>query len=139
MLLNRAPKRANWYLPNKSDKTCCFDIPSNWFKASAKSLMIPMKFPLFWLTMASRSMPNLATFSRADFAGLISDARPDLRAFAPSAAETPPSRIAVSKTAMSSTVPPRPLMTGATLGMASERSSMLVTVWFSTAFRKLIF
>ena len=63
-------------------------------------------------------MPNFATSSLAILVGAIKLDRPDLSAFAPSAADTPPSRMAVSKTAKSCTLPPSPLITGATRGIA---------------------
>ena len=46
--------------------------------------------------------------------------------------------MAASITAMSSTDPPRPLITGATLGIAAARSCNVTTVWFSTIFKKSI-
>ena len=39
---------------------------------------------------------------------------------------------------MSRTSPPRPLITGATLGIAADKSCKETTVWFSTIFKKLI-
>ena len=39
---------------------------------------------------------------------------------------------------MSRTSPPRPLITGATLGIAAAKSCKETTVWFSTIFKKLI-
>ena len=71
--------------------------------------------------------------------GLIIDARPDFNALAPSDALIPPSFIAVRKNARSSTFPPSCLTTGAALGIAIVKSSIERTVWFSTAFKKLIF
>ena len=53
-------------------------------------------------------MPNPLNFSTATFVGLIKDASADLRAFAPSDALIPPSRIAVKYNAKSCTLPPRP-------------------------------
>ena len=67
------------------------------------------------------------------------DARPDFSALAPSPASIPPSFIAVIKNARSSTLPPSCLTTGAAIGIAVVRSSILVTDWFSTALRKSIF
>ena len=79
--------------------------------------------------------PIEAKLSDARLVGLIKDARPDFKAFAPFSALTPPSRIAVIMTARSSTLPPRPLTTVATLGMATDMSSIVRIVWFSTALR----
>ena len=70
--------------------------------------------------------------------GLINAASPDFNAFAPCAASIPPSFIAVRKNAKSSTVPPSCLMTGAAFGIAIVKSSIFNTVWFSTAFKKVI-
>ena len=70
--------------------------------------------------------------------GLIKEARPDFNALAPCSAETPPSCIAARNTAISCTSPPKPLITGATLGIAAAKSCNVTTVWFSTMFKKLI-
>ena len=70
--------------------------------------------------------------------GLIRDARPDFNALAPSDALIPPSFMAVKKNAKSFTSPPSCFTTGAALGIAVVMSSRDTTVWFSTAFRKLI-
>ena len=66
------------------------------------------------------------------------DARPDLIAFAPSAALIPPSRIAVIYSVRSSTSPPNAFTTVPARGIASVISCRLVLVAFSAAFRKLI-
>ena len=47
--------------------------------------------------------------------------------------------MAVRKKARSSTSPPSCLTTGPALGTAMVKSSMLTTVWFSTAFKKSVF
>ena len=83
-------------------------------------------------------MPKPFIISFALSVGLIRDARPDLSAFAPSDALTPPSFIADRKNARSLTSPPNCLTTGAALGIAVVISSRDTTVWFSTAFKKLI-
>ena len=82
--------------------------------------------------------PMPASMSLAFLLGLINDARPDLSALAPSDALMPPSFMAVKKNAKSSTDPPSCLTTGPALGIASVKSSIDTTVWFSTAFKKLI-
>ena len=83
-------------------------------------------------------MPNPANISVATLVGLIRDAIADLIAFAPSAALTPPSFIAVRYRAKSFTSPPNALITGPAFGIASVKSARLVDVWFSTALRKSI-
>ena len=83
-------------------------------------------------------IPKPLSISLATPVGLISDARPDFRALAPSDALIPPSRIAVSKKARSSTSPPSCLTTGPAFGTAIVRSAIDVIVWFSTAFKKSI-
>ena len=83
-------------------------------------------------------MPKPESILVAFEVGLMSDARPDFRALAPSDALIPPSRIAVRKNAKSLTSPPSCWITGAAFGIAVVRSSIDVTVWFSTALRKLI-
>ena len=98
-----------------------------------------MKLPLLSDAIFCKSMPKDAAVADAAFVGEIKLARPDFRALAPSAALTPPSRIAVNSTARSSMLPPSPLIVGATRGIASVISSRLVMVWFSTAFRKFVF
>jgi hypothetical protein len=82
--------------------------------------------------------PKPANISLAFLLGLINDARPDLSALAPSDALIPPSFIAVKKNAKSSTDPPSCFITGPALGIATVKSSIDTTVWFSTALRKLI-
>ena len=107
--------------------------------AVPKSVIIPIMSPLFLATRASMSMFIKAICSLALFVGLIKEARPDLRPLAAFSAVTPPSRIAVIITAKSSTSPPSPLTTVATLGIARDMSSIVKIVWFSTAFKKSIF
>ena len=87
------------------------------------------------LIFIPRSPKNFEDFSD----GLIREAKPDFSAFAPSDALIPPSFIAVRKNAKSSTVPPSCLTTGPAFGIAIVRSSIDVTDWFSTAFKKSIF
>ena len=76
--------------------------------------------------------------SFATFVGLMIDANADFKAFAPSDALIPPSRIAVRYSAKSCTSPPKAFTTGPAFGIASTKSARLVDVWFSTALRKLI-
>ena len=100
---------------------------------------MPLTSPLFASTIPfifiPRSERNLADFSE----GLIKEARPDFNALAPSDALIPPSFMAVRKKAKSSTSPPSCLTTGPAFGIAIVKSSIAVMVWFSTAFKKLIF
>ena len=88
--------------------------------------------------MSVNDIPNPANISFATLVGLIKDASPDFKALAPSDALIPPSLIAVKYNAKSSTLPPRPLIIGPALGIASTKSLRVVDVWFSTAFKKLI-
>ena len=83
-------------------------------------------------------MPSPLSMSFAFVLGLIKDASPDLRAFAPSDAFTPPSFIDVIKNAKSFTSPPNCWIIGATFGIAVVMSSRDNTVWFSTEFKKSI-
>ena len=107
--------------------------------AFAKSITMPFTSPLLDSTIPFRLIPKPFMNSDAFSVGLISDARPDLSALALSDALIPPSFMAVRKKARSSTSPPSCLITGPAFGMAIVKSSMEVTVWFSTAFKKLIF
>ena len=100
---------------------------------------MPFKFPALLSTMPFMLMPISARNSLVFFAGLMMDASPDLSALAPSDALIPPSFIAVIKNARSSTDPPSCFTTGPAFGIAIVKSSIDKTVWFSTAFRKLIF
>ena len=81
-------------------------------------------------------IPNFCICSFAAFVGLINLAKPDLIAFAPCSAVTPPSLIAVIITARSLISPPRPLTTGATRGMAAAMSCIVKIVSFSVTLRK---
>ena len=95
--------------------------------------------PLFASTIPLILIPRLPRNALALAEGLIKDARPDLSAFAPSDALMPPSFIAVRKNARSSTFPPSCFTTGPAFGIATVKSSIDTTVWFSTALRKSIF
>ena len=132
-------RRANWNFPNNCSIDLALLSGSSLSRAFAKSITIPFTSPLLESTMPLRLMPKPCINSEAFSVGLISEARPDLRALAPSDALIPPSFMAVRKKARSSTSPPSCLITGPALGIAMVKSSMEVTVWFSTAFRKLIF
>ena len=107
--------------------------------ACANSTTVDLMSPLFDSTMPLILTPKSAKNADAFLLGLINDARPDFKAFAPSDALIPPSFIAVIKNARSSTSPPSCLMTGAAFGIAIVKSSIFKTVWFSTALRKSIF
>ena len=100
--------------------------------------MVPFRLPAFRLTMPTISTPIAPSSSLATLVGLISRPSEDFRALAPSEALTPPSFMAARKNARSFTSPPRALITGATFGMAVVTSSSATTVWFSTAFKKLM-
>ena len=63
--------------------------------AFCNSNIVPVKFPALFVTIPPRSIPNPANISLATLVGLISDAKDDLIAFAPSDALIPPSFIAV--------------------------------------------
>ena len=139
MLRNSAFIRLYWCLPNSLEDKTSWSGPAIPLNASANSVIKPMKLPRLLLAIFSRSIPNPWATSRACLVGAIRLAKPDFRALAPSAAPTPPSRIAVKRTERSSMLPPRPLMVGATRGIADVMSSRLVTVWFSTALRKFVF
>ena len=106
--------------------------------ACAKPTTVLLISPLFASTIALILIPRSESIPAAFLDGLIKDARPDLSAFAPSDALMPPSFIAVIKNAKSSTLPPSCLTTGPAFGIATVKSSILRTVWFSTAFKKLI-
>ena len=108
-------------------------------KACANPTTIPFISPLFASTSPLILIPRLPINFAALSDGLINDARPDLSALAPSDALIPPSFIAVRKNARSSTEPPSCLITGAAFGIATVKSSIESSVWFSTALRKLIF
>ena len=139
MFWNRAPILAYWYLPNTLDSSTCWSGPESFCNALENSVISPMKSPLFSWAIFFMLMPYDSATADAALVGDIRLAKPDFRAFAPSAALTPPSRIAVSNTDKSSMLPPSPLMTGATRGIACVMSSRLVIVWFSTALRKFVF
>ena len=138
MFSNKAPNRANWYFPNTFARTCCLENLSRLSSSAPKSCTRPIRSPLLFLIRPLIFIPALFKDSLAAFVGLTIEARPDFSAFAPSAALTPPSRIAAKKTAKSSTSPPSPRITGATFGIAIVISSRDTTVWFSTAFKKSI-
>ena len=104
--------------------------------ACAKPTTIARRFPALASTIPLILIPNPASISDALSVGLISEARPDFNAFAPSDALIPPSFMAVKKNAKSLTSPPSCLIIGATLGIAMVISSSDTTVWFSTAFKK---
>ena len=74
--------------------------------AFAKSMTVDLTSPEFASTMPFMFTPRPAKNFEAFSDGLINEARPDLRAFAPSDALIPPSFIAVRKNAKSSTSPP---------------------------------
>ena len=105
-------------------------------KANCKTVFLIL--PAFPSTIALTLIPNPASISLAFLLGLINAARPDFNALAPSDALIPPSFIAVRKKAKSSTLPPSCLITGPAFGIATVKSSIFTTVWFSTALRKLI-
>ena len=86
---------ANWNLPKRFSIACCFCNGFNWSKASCNASKVFVVLPALSLTIASKSMPNDLNWPTALSVGLIKEARPDLSAFAPSAALIPPSRIAV--------------------------------------------
>ena len=136
---NKVDRRENWNFPKSCSIARARLSGSRVSRAEAKSRTSPLTSPLFDSTMFLTFMPNPASMSAAFPVGLISAARPDFKALAPSDALIPPSRIAVRKNARSSTSPPSCLTTGPALGTAMVRSSIEVTVWFSTALRKLIF
>ena len=69
---------------------------------------MPTISPALPVTISSIETPQPVSKSLDTFVGLIIDASPDLSAFAPSAAFTPPSFIAVRSNAKSFTSPPRP-------------------------------
>ena len=81
-------------------------------------------------------MPYCFAVIDACFVGLIKEAIPDFRAFAPSAAEIPPSLRATIIKAKSFTSPPSALTTGPAFGIAVVKSCKEREVWFSTALRK---
>ena len=67
-------------------------------------------------------MPNPANIPVATLVGLINAPSADFNAFAPSPAAIPPSLIAVIYNAKSCTLPPKPLIIGPALGIASTKS-----------------
>ena len=136
---NSVDRRENWNLPNNCSMARARFSGSSVSRAFAKSTTRPFTFPALASTMPLMFTPKPARKSDAFLVGLIRDARPDLSALAPSDALMPPSFIAVRKKARSSTLPPSCLTTGPAFGIAMVRSSIDVTVWFSTALRKLIF
>ena len=135
---NNADKRANWNLPNICSMARALSSGASVSRACANPITVAFRSPLFLLTMLTMSMPKPCSISLALLVGLISDAKPDLSALAPSDALIPPSFMAVIKNAKSLTSPPSCWITGATFGIAVVISSRDVTVWFSTALRKLI-
>ena len=100
--------------------------------------MVAVRFPALLVTICSKLIPSPMNISFATLVGLISEAKDDLIAFAPSDALIPPSFIAVKYKARSSISPPKDLTTGPAFGIASTKSLRVVEVWFSTALRKLI-
>ena len=107
-------------------------------RALANAITVPRTSPALASTIPLILIPSVAKNLLVFSAGLIKDARPDFRAFAPSEALIPPSFMAVMKKARSSMSPPSCLTTGAAFGMAIVISSIATTVWFSTALRKSI-
>ena len=137
--LNNVEIRANWNLPNNCSIARARFSGSSVSKALAIPITVALTSPLLFSTIPLTLILKPARKSDAFLLGLIMDARPDLSALAPSDALIPPSFIAVRKNVRSSTLPPSCLTTGAAFGIAIVRSSIEVTVWFSTALRKSIF
>ena len=133
-----AERRANWNFPNICSIACALFNGSNALSASANSITVALRSPLFFVTISLALIPKAASISDALPVGLINAARPDLSALAPSDALIPPSFIAAMKNVKSFTSPPSCWITGATFGIAVVMSSRDTTVWFSTALRKFI-
>ena len=136
MLLNIVDILANWNFPNSCSIALDFCRGSRVSRASARDITVPRKFPALASTIPTTSMPKLARRFLASSVGLINLPRDDLSAFAPWAADIPPSLIAVRKKARSSTSPPKAFTTEPAFGIASLKSSIDRIVWFSAAFRK---
>ena len=135
---NKVDSLENWNLPNSCSIARARFKGSRVSNALEKSITVFLMFPLLVSTIALMFTPSFPRNAAAFSDGLIKDARPDFKALAPSDALIPPSFIAVKKKARSSTDPPNCWTTGPALGIASVKSSIDTTVWFSTALRKLI-
>ena len=99
-------RRANWNLPNICSITCALLSGSSSLSASANSITVALRLPLFFVTISLALIPKDLSISAALPVGLISDPRPDLSALAPSEALMPPSFIAAIKNVKSFTSPP---------------------------------
>ena len=105
-LANNVDRRANWNLPNICSIACALCSGSSSLSASANSITVAFKSPLLFTTISLALIPKPLSISDALPVGLISAARPDLRALAPSDALIPPSFIAAMKKVKSFTSPP---------------------------------
>ena len=129
---------ANWNLPNNVSIALALSRGSSSSSAYPSCVMVPLRFPTLPSTMPTISIPNADSFCLAASVGLIILPSDDLIALAAWLALMPPSRMAVSINARSSTSPPSCCTTEPAFGMASLKSSMARMVWFSAAFRNAI-